>query len=616
MVITHNISAMNSNRQLGIVGGELEKSVQKLSSGYRINKAADDAAGLSISEKMRRQIRGLTKGVENSEDGISLCQVADGALNEVHEMLQRMNELAVKAANGTNSTSDRSDIEKEITQLISEIDRIGDTTKFNEVYVFRGDGQKTFIKRAGDSSSTPTVINPTEITAPTFDQVTMDCQLDEGPFTQSSSGKHLGLSATGTSGTYSKTWPLIYGDGSTSTPAIQGIYTSNGTTISFRYTLQELQVSDYSATQSGDDKIWSRTLSRTDPASGLNLKIIQKVNLHAKQATSQYYTISYEVVNNSNFDVTCNMIHHEDTAYANKDYVECYYMNGGNKVDKSSMYTTSASISAGITNANVYNSVPDSLSIVNEREALSFTENIVLNSAAGSKADTLIIGRYSTIGALTGYTDQDMAHALGTSTSGMDLGFSLVWSNQNLAANGGSTTLAFDQGIVALESDTNVPNTIIKAPTIVIGGADDKDPVITKTANAGNQNLWIQSGCDTLEGMALRLSAMNSVVLNIDDISVMTEENADDAIVRVAEAIKEVSKQRSRLGAYQNRLEHTIANENNVIENTTASESTIRDTDMATEMFRYANRNVLRQAGETMLAQANQSTQGVLALVS
>lgn len=615
MVIAHNISAMNSNRQLGIVGGEMAKSVQKLSSGYRINKAADDAAGLSISEKMRRQIRGLTKGVENSEDGISLCQVADGALNEVHEMLQRMNELAVKAANGTNSTSDRNDIEKEITQLISEIDRIGDTTKFNEVYVFRGDSERTFVKKAGSNTNVPTIINPTEVPAPTFDQVTMDCKLDEGPFNQYSDGGHLGLSATGTTGTYSETWPLIYGDGSTSNPAIQGTYISSGTITSFRYELTNLRPSNYSATQSGNDKIWSRTFSFTKP-DGLDLQIIQKVNLHTKQNNNQYYTVSYDLVNNSNFEVNCNMIHHEDTAYANKDYVECYYLNGGSKVEKSSMYTTSASIAAGITNTNVHNSVPSDFSIVNESDALCFTESIVIDSGAGSKADTLIIGQFGIVGSLTSYTDADMNYVLGDSTNGMDLGFSLVWSDRNLAANGGNTTLAFNQGIVALENDTNIPNTITKAPTIIIGGADDKDPVTVKTAYAGNQNLWIQSGCDTLEGLSLQIGAMNSVVLNIDDISVMTEKNADDAIVRIADAIKEVSRQRSRLGAYQNRLEHTIANENNVIENTTASESTIRDTDMATEMVRYSNKNVLKQVGETMLAQANQSNQGVLALVS
>ena len=133
MTIRHNIEAMNANRQMNITGGTLAKSARNLSSGYKINAAADDAAGLSISEKMRRQIRGLSQGVQNTEDSVSLCQVADGALSEVHDMLQRINELAIKAANDTNSESDRRCINDEVTQILAEIDRIGDTTKFNEI---------------------------------------------------------------------------------------------------------------------------------------------------------------------------------------------------------------------------------------------------------------------------------------------------------------------------------------------------------------------------------------------------------------------------------------------------------------------------------------------------
>ena len=133
MVIQHKMSAVNANRQLGLVSGSLTKSSEKLSSGYRINRAADDAAGLSISEKMRTQIRGLTRASENIEDGISLWQVADGALNETVDILQRMRELAIQSANGTNAESDRQYIEMEIAQLKDEINRIAETTKFNDV---------------------------------------------------------------------------------------------------------------------------------------------------------------------------------------------------------------------------------------------------------------------------------------------------------------------------------------------------------------------------------------------------------------------------------------------------------------------------------------------------
>src|SRR5574344_524527 len=139
MVVQHNLTAMNSNRMLSVTTKTQSKSTEKLSSGYKINRAADDAAGLSISEKMRKQIRGLDQASTNAQDGISAVQTAEGALTEVHSMLQRMNELAVKAANGTNSGSDREAIQNEIEQLSTEIDRVAETTKFNETYLLKGD---------------------------------------------------------------------------------------------------------------------------------------------------------------------------------------------------------------------------------------------------------------------------------------------------------------------------------------------------------------------------------------------------------------------------------------------------------------------------------------------
>ena len=139
MVVQHNMQAMNANRMLGVTTSAQSKSTEKLASGYKINRAADDAAGLTISEKMRKQIRGLDRASTNAEDGVSAVQTAEGALTEVHSMLQRMNELANQAANGTNSESDRDAIQAEIDQLATEIDRVAETTKFNETYLLKGD---------------------------------------------------------------------------------------------------------------------------------------------------------------------------------------------------------------------------------------------------------------------------------------------------------------------------------------------------------------------------------------------------------------------------------------------------------------------------------------------
>lgn len=141
MVVQHNLRAMNSNRMLGLTSSAQSKSTEKLSSGYKINRAADDAAGLAISEKMRKQIRGLTQASLNAQDGISAVQTAEGALTEVHDMLQRMNELAIKAGNGTMSEDDRQSVQEEIDQLVTEIDRVSETTKFNETYLLKGSGK-------------------------------------------------------------------------------------------------------------------------------------------------------------------------------------------------------------------------------------------------------------------------------------------------------------------------------------------------------------------------------------------------------------------------------------------------------------------------------------------
>jgi flagellin len=157
MVVQHNITAMNSNRQLGITTGVQAKSSEKLSSGYKINRAADDAAGLAISEKMRRQVRGLTQASANAQDGISMVQTAEGALNEVHDMLQRMSELATKAANGTLTSSDRGYIQQEVKALQSEINRTANDTKFNELDLLKEDNKSYALQVGADKNQTITV---------------------------------------------------------------------------------------------------------------------------------------------------------------------------------------------------------------------------------------------------------------------------------------------------------------------------------------------------------------------------------------------------------------------------------------------------------------------------
>ena len=180
MVVQHNLTAMNSNRMLGLTQSSQAKSTEKLSSGYKINRAADDAAGLSISEKMRKQIRGLTQASANAEDGISTVQTAEGALNEVQDMLQRMNELAVKASNGTNSENDRSYIQNEIDQLTTEIDRVAETTKFNETYLLKGDkdAEKGYTYSYGTQTIAKAEISTTDGTTATGSNTSLKVTVD------------------------------------------------------------------------------------------------------------------------------------------------------------------------------------------------------------------------------------------------------------------------------------------------------------------------------------------------------------------------------------------------------------------------------------------------------
>ena len=181
MVVQHNLTAMNSNRMLGITTGSQAKATEKLASGYKINRAADDAAGLAISEKMRRQIRGLTQASANAQDGISCVQTAEGALNEVHDMLQRMNELAVKAANGTNQSEDDAYIQKEIKQLISEIDRVSTTSTFNERKLLNGSFSGVTLQVGAENSADNTItVNISKMDASGLGVKTVTCSTQAG----------------------------------------------------------------------------------------------------------------------------------------------------------------------------------------------------------------------------------------------------------------------------------------------------------------------------------------------------------------------------------------------------------------------------------------------------
>jgi len=592
MIIKHNMTAMNAERQFGIVEGSRAKAAEKLSSGYKINRAADDAAGLAISEKMRRQIRGLNQGIENTQDGVSLCQVADGALAEVHEMLHRITELSVKAANGTNSPQDRMAIQNEIRELLTEIDRVGDTTKFNEQHVFKG----TDIPLYNEDGS-PAI----EGFVPFEDFQLVDLELGRYPFNQGSSADHLQLQAIVNNkdlALHGKSYNLIFGNGSTSQSSIRISYTAGGSSVTREVRFSELQMSGYRNDSSKTPPAWERDYVYTNDE-GVSIKMTQKVTADSGGKDEKNYGISYTFTNTGTVSITkMDFQFHVDTAYNNNDRCEGYFI-GGNRVEKSCIYNKEASspFTDGQSNANIFTGMPGSFSIVDVDNALAFTEKITLD---GTKPDSFSIGHYSQIHNW-GYYDSLNSH-LGQNMIQNDLGFSLLWSEGAMAQNA-KAEYSFKYGIAATERDQNLTGVTVKTDTE------------QSFLHYGDQTVWIQSGADAGDGLWVELGEMNSTVLGIKDLDVSTAGGAVEAIDLTAGALQFISAYRSRVGAQQNRMEHTIANEKNVVENTTSAESLIRDTDMAKTMLVYSIDNILSQAGQSMLSQANHSVDGVLSLL-
>ena len=473
MIVQHNITAMNANRMLGMTTNSLSKSTEKLSSGYRINRAADDAAGLTISEKMRKQIRGLDQASTNAEDGVSAVQTAEGALTEVHSMLQRMNELAVQASNGTNSQSDRQAIQDEISQLTTEIDRVAETTKFNETYLLKGgDGKK---------------------------EVTMK-------------GHDAGLKGTLTDGATKATFSLEKG-----------------------------------ALDAG-----------------------KKVTIGGKE-----YTIGAEAKDGQAL-VDAKAADGNKITVNGKEYIY--------KTDKWTDGTNAVKVGTGANDGEIKIGAGDTVS-------------------DGNKTLTVMTDAKNTDGTAGKDEIDDTDSSVITAKKAIEL-----MKNELLAAN----KIGVD--------DDSIPAVSVEAPN-----AYDAEKATTFTITKGNAkvadrlsfNLHVGFDADMTNKIGVNIETMNSSYLGIKGLNVADDSGnaATYAIDAIADAVAKVSEQRSALGAVQNRLEHTIDNLDNVVENTTSAESRIRDTDMAEEMVAYSKNNILQQAGQSMLAQANQANQGVLSLL-
>lgn len=465
MIINHNLSAMNTYRQYSLNNSAMSKSLEKLSSGLQINSAADNAAGLAISEKMRGQIRGLDQASTNAQDAISLTQTAEGALNETESILQRMRELSVQSSNDTATDSDRTEMQKEVSQLKDEIDRISNTTEFNTKKLLDGSiGNNANIKSGGTLTLNPVKVADSSLASDTYTVTT------------------------------------------TAAATLGADITSNTT---------GLTDTDFAMTASTD-------------ISGLALGDYKLV---VTDGTSGTFDFSLQDKNG--------------TAVASASAVD---FNGGTDAVLTSTSGAKFTIKAGT----------DTVSA----GAMSFNLN------ATYAADGFTIENSS------GKSTYDNASSLKITDS------------------------QFEAGGLQFTMDVN---------TALDSGATD----IVTTNNA----LTMQIGANANQTMKIDINNMDTTSLGVNNIDISTQDGAETAITAVNSAIEQVSSERSKLGAFQNRLEHTINNLGTSSENLTAAESRIRDVDMAKEMMNYQKTSVLQQAAQAMLAQANQQPQGVLKLL-
>ncbi len=542
MVVQHNLQAMNSNRMLGITTKTVAGSTEKLSSGYKINRAADNAAGLAISEKMRKQMRGLTQASANAEDGISSVQTAEGALAEVQDMLQRMNELAVQAANGTNSVTDRGYIQDELDQLVTEIDRVAETTKFNELYLLKGDERYETTK------------------------------------------------------TYTMNYAVTYTKnlGSNSADVTQKI--------------------DYNAKE--NLYMVSASITSTNKYTPFSANVIKEGDDVTKYLSGG--TIG------QNATVAGAAIDEKYVAFRNAQLTDTIIQG---------FTVTDGLITAGGKDAYFLDTETNEIIKIKDGEDLtSYLKNIELSADGTAVEFAEMADRYRLLEYAGGATSDGVDDPLGGATALTDAEFLGNESMQKLYDADGKEVSGMalnkyfdDNGIYkgGLFSDAQATSEVKD------NGAKDGTDIMTyitrNTAEVtADLSFSLHVGADSTRTnkITTNIMSMSAAALGINKIKstavgVVDEsgDNATDAIDVIAAALQKVSTQRSALGSIQNRLEHTIKNLDNVVENTTAAESAIRDTDMATEMVKYSNANILSQAGQSMLAQANQSNQGVLSLL-
>ena len=539
MVVQHNMSAINANNKMNVNVAGLKKSTEKLSSGYQINRAGDNAAGLAISEKMRSQIRGLSQATKNANDGISLIQTAEGGLNETHSILQRMRELAVQSANGTYTQEDRDAIQLEADALKSEIDRISTSTEFNTQQLLDGSLSGTKNSNTYGAAYGIRDTTPATLTALSSGDITVTSSIEGAivKFTNGASGEG-GENAIWDQG--AKTMTINLATGKTYTDAeINELIKNANTTKDDGTTVPDINYS----TKYGVTSTPTAATSTKPTVAGL-------------RATSAATSLADLV---------------GDATNGASGYADTIQFTANTYGD----YVSDKSILATITVATDAAAGKESLDVT----TVATGDTAVLHLATGTK-----------------YTEKDIQNIL--AKNGYDMNVSL--------------------------SDADDPDGTNKSIYFNVSDAAGLEVSLTTGAGVGKnfvptsgEGLTFQIGANGVEDqrVTLTIDDMGADSLGVAGVDVSTRDSANKAIDTIDSAISKVSMQRAGLGALQNRLEYTVNNLTTTNENLTNAESTIRDTDMATEMISYTKFNILQQASQAMLAQANQQPQAVLQLL-
>ena len=688
MVVQHNLTSMNANRNLGVSCGALSKSTEKLSSGYKINRAGDNAAGLAISEKMRGQIRGLNQASANSEDGISMIQTAEGALTETHSILQRMRELAVQAASDTNTDDDRTQIQNEIDQLTQEVDRIATTTEFNTKKLLDGsrtgsvtakDGKTSIEGTFGNSNVSASITSDGSKTASFTDVIRIEITKDysanqavvkEGTIDLSNIQTDLG-GAVATDNTAIQTltnniatdqYKVQTGTNTFENILATGKTAKNVEDAALAYAAALAKAggvdtgAEVSAALGNLQACFSTSATTSATATDLG---VTPAGLTWTPGTTTVKDVADAVFAEVKAAATTKAS--DIMAVAEKNNVSADLVNTVDDLNSKKAAVTAA-ITAATTNTSVaqadiegavnsyINAIVDAegsttgSAVESAAKKLSALFNTTDSTATSVAAGTVIGSLTTTATTTKGQVNQatldvlkSLAQAQGKAQANVDKETTSNMSIQDLFGNGldasicavGQQVGADGKLAISLKNDDGTSSVVtidnadkLKAGdvlTITVGAA-----VESKQAAAGKEAFRLQVGANAGQEVSLGINSMKAKDLDIvqtkagkegQALDVTNQATASLAVNAYDMAIQKVSTERAKMGAMQNRLEHTIANLDTSAENLQSAESSLRDTDMAEEMTNYSKNNILMQAGQSMLAQANQSNQGVLSLL-